>query len=252
MCRLIGYVGPPVLLDNLLFTPEYSLRRQSHAPRLQDPGRINADGWGVGWYVRDIRPEPARYRTPRPMWADQVFPSLGGVTYSGAVMAAVRNATPPAIIEESGVAPFTDGPWLFAHNGKVDGWIEGVGVQLRRTLSEERELHVRGAADSEVLFGMTLSRLDKGAAPRDALLDMLAEVLSVTTGKYNMMLFDGHTLLTTVYGNTLFVRDRSGADEGIIVASEPFDDEPDWQQIDDEMLVVASDESGVEVTPLDL
>jgi gamma-glutamyl hercynylcysteine S-oxide hydrolase len=249
VCRLIGYVGPPVLLDNLLFTPEFSLRRQAHAPRYQLPGRINADGWGVGWYDLDIRPEPARYRTPRPMWSDQVFPSIGGLVYTRSMMAAVRNATPPAIIEESGVAPFTDGPWLFSHNGKVDGWIEGVGVQLRRTLSEERELHVRGSADSEVLFAMTLSRIDKGALPHDALLDMLSEVLGVTTGKYNLMLSDGTTLWTTTYGNTLFVQDRADRGEGVIVASEPFDDDPDWVEVDDERFVVATPD-GVEITAL--
>jgi glutamine amidotransferase len=249
VCRLIGYVGPPVLLDNLLFTPEFSLRRQAHAPRYQLPGRINADGWGVGWYDHDIRPEPARYRTPRPMWSDQVFPSIGGLVHSTSMMAAVRNATPPAIIEESGVAPFTDGPWLFSHNGKVDGWIEGVGVQLRRTLSEERELHVRGSADSEVLFAMTLSRIDKGASAPDALLDMLTEVLAVTTGKYNLMLSDGHTLWTTTYGNTLFVQDRAAQGHGVVVASEPFDDDPDWIEVDDERFVVATAD-GVEITPL--
>jgi glutamine amidotransferase len=251
MCRLIGYLGPPVLLDNLLFTPEYSLRRQAHAPRYQAPGRINADGWGVGWYDLAIRPEPARYRTPRPMWADQVFPSIGGLVHSGAVMAAVRNATPPAIIEESGVAPFCEGPWLFAHNGKVEGWTEGVGVQLRRSLSEDRELHVRGSADSEVLFGMTLSRLDKGATPRDALVDMLSEVLAVTTGDYNVMLSDGRELWCTTWHNTLFVQDRSADGAGVVVASEPFDDAPDWRPVDDKMLLVASAD-GIEITPLEL
>lgn len=249
MCRLIGYLGPPVLLDNLLFTPEHSLRRQAHAPRYQLPGRINADGWGVGWYDHEIRPEPARYRTPRPMWADQVFPSIGGLVRSTAMVAAVRNATPPAIIEESGVAPFTDGPWLFAHNGKVDGWIEGVGVQLRRTLSEDRELHVRGSADSEVLFGMTLSRLDKGASPQEALVDMLAEVLSITDGAYNIMFTDGRTMWTTVYRNTLFVQDRAAAGLGVVVASEPYDDEPDWMRVDDEQLVVATAD-GISIEPL--
>jgi glutamine amidotransferase len=183
------------------------------------------------------------------MWADQVCPSIGGIVRSSSLLAAVRNATPPAIIEESGVAPFTDGPWSFAHNGKVDGWIEGVGVQLRRSLSERRELHVRGSADSEVLFAMTLDRLDKGAAPDEALRDMLAEVLGLSSGKYNFMLFDGRTIRATVYENSLFVRDRRDRGEGVVVASEPFDDDPDWEQVDDLSLVTAGLD-GVAIEPL--
>ncbi|MDZ7734386.1 MAG: ergothioneine biosynthesis protein EgtC [Acidimicrobiia bacterium] len=251
MCRLLGYVGPPVLLDRLLLTPEYSLRRQSHAPRHQDPGRINADGWGVAWYDHDVRPEPARYRTPKPMWADQVFPSIGGIVSTGAALAAVRNATPPALIEESGVAPFVDGPWSFAHNGKVDGWTEGVGVQLRRGLSEQRELHVRGSADSEVLFAMTLDRLDKGADPPEALRDMLRDVLALSSGKYNVMLFDGRTVWATTCGNTLFTRDRRASGGGVIVASEPSDDDPDWRPVPDRALVIA-DADGTVVEDLEV
>jgi glutamine amidotransferase len=97
---------------------------------------------------------------------------------------------------------------------------------------------------------MTLSRIDKGAAPRDALLDMLGEVLGLSTGRFNVMLLDGQTLWATVYGNTLFVRDRSADAGGVIVASEPFDDHQDWEQVDDNTLVVA-DAHGVQITPLE-
>ena len=44
MCRLLGYFGRPVPLTSLVFDPPFSLERQSHAPRHQDLGRINADG----------------------------------------------------------------------------------------------------------------------------------------------------------------------------------------------------------------
>ena len=50
MCRILAYAGPPVALDALLSAPPHSLEHQAGAPRLQDPGRINADGWGVAWY----------------------------------------------------------------------------------------------------------------------------------------------------------------------------------------------------------
>jgi predicted glutamine amidotransferase len=35
----------------------------------------------------------------------------------------------------------------------------------------------------------------------------------------------------------------------VVVASEPFDDDPDWIEVDDERFVVATAD-GVEITPL--
>ena len=94
---------------------------------------MNADGWGVGWWDRAVRPEPARYRTASPMWTDRSFRSVAELVRSGAIVAAVRSATPGSPIEATGNAPFTAGPWLFSLNGYINGFRDGVGEQLRRT-----------------------------------------------------------------------------------------------------------------------
>src|SRR5205823_4458181 len=132
-------------------------------------GTVNADGFGVGWYDTARRPEPAVYRSTRPIWGDRSFGSLAGLVASTAVLAVLRDATPPAVAEESGTPPFGDGPLLFAHNGAIDGFREGVGATLRRMLSDRRLGGLQGATDSEVLFGLTLDRMDAGACPGEAL-----------------------------------------------------------------------------------
>ena len=60
MCRHVAYLGPPVPLRELLVDPPHSLLRQSWAPRRQLHGRMNADGFGVGWYAEGD-PIPAHF-----------------------------------------------------------------------------------------------------------------------------------------------------------------------------------------------
>jgi glutamine amidotransferase len=235
MCRFVAYLGPPVSLDELLLQPPHSLLRQSWAPRHQTHGVVNADGFGVGWYDRAVRPEPARYRSARPMWADRNLPSLAPLTRSTAVLAAVRSATPPLPVEETNSPPFADGPWLFAHNGAADV------SALRRTVSDRRLAGLQGTTDSEVLFALALDRLDQGASPADA----LRSVVDIANGRLNLVLTDGVVVVATACGNSLFV--RSG--RGVVVASEPFDDEPGWEPVPDRSLVEATAES-VRTAPL--
>ena len=64
MCRHLAYVGAPLLLGELLTDPPFSLVRQSWAPRRQQHGVVNADGFGIGWYVDGLT-EPARHRGDR-------------------------------------------------------------------------------------------------------------------------------------------------------------------------------------------
>jgi gamma-glutamyl hercynylcysteine S-oxide hydrolase len=251
MCRVLAYLGPPLSLDALLLQPEHSLLRQSWAPRMQTSGVVNADGFGAGWYDLDRRPDPARYRTDRPMWSDRSFASLAGLVQSGAVLASVRSATPPAPVEESGTPPFTSGPWLFAHNGVVDGFRAEPGVRLRHLLSDRSAALLEGSSDSELLFGLTLDWLDNGADAGEALANVVSSVLSLTTARLNFVLTDGHAIAATACGDSLFVLDRTGlAGEGVIVASEPSDGDAGWQPVPDRSLVEARPGS-VTVTPLD-
>ena len=247
MCRFVAYLGARVTLEELLLAPPHSLLRQSWAPRHQTHGTVNADGFGVGWYAFSVRPEPARYRTARPMWADRSFASMAGVVSSTAVLAAVRSATPPAPIEESGAPPFTSGPWLFAHNGAVDGFHDGVREDLRRTLSPARAAGIEGAADSEVLFAMALDALDAGAAPGRALATVVGTATATTGGRLNLVLTDGRSVAATAFGDSLFVRTAPGT---VLVASEPDDDDPAWSPVPERSLVEATAAGGAVVTPL--
>lgn len=241
MCRFVGYVGAPVTLQALLLDPPRSLLRQSYEPCHQAVGKINADGFGAGWWS-PLRSEPARYRRPVPMWSDAVFASIAGTVETTGVVAAVRNASVGLPVDETSTHPFTSGRWLFTHNGVVDGFREGAGEELRRTVSVERASGIQGGTDSELLFAMALDRLDAGLDPGKALASVVADVLARTTGRLNLLLCDGATLWATARGDSLFARPG-------VVASEPYDDAPGWEPVAEGSLVTAT-ASGAEVTAL--
>ena len=248
MCRHLAYVGPSVTLEKLIIEPEHSLRQQAFAPRHQTHGTINADGFGVGWYDRDKRAEPARYRTTRPIWADASFASIAGLVTSNAVLAAVRSASPGMAIDETSTPPFTEGPWLFSHNGFVPGFSTGVGRTLRRKASEARAHAMAGKTDSELLFALALDRLDAGASPADALVAVIGLVEELTTARLNLLLTDGERVAATACRNSLFVFDDRQLTGAVVIASEPYDDDPSWEVVDDGSVVELGDDK-LEVRP---
>ncbi|HEV2808853.1 MAG TPA: L-histidine N(alpha)-methyltransferase [Acidimicrobiales bacterium] len=249
MCRFLAYLGPPVSLDSLLFAREHSLVHQSYAPRHQEHGRVNADGFGVGWYDRSVRQEPARYRSDRPIWSDRSLASLAPLVRSPAVVAAVRGATSPAAVEVSGSPPFTSGPWLFAHNGAVVGFDGSAGVDLRRRITPRRQAGIEGASDSEVLFALVLDVLDAGADLATALAQVVRLVTSVAPARLNLVLTDGVEMAATAWGDTLFVLDAGGDAGGVVVASEPWDDDARWVRVP-EGSVVGCDGDHVRISDL--
>lgn len=236
MCRHVAWIGGRTTLSAVLLEPQWSLRRQSYEPRHQTFGRVNADGFGVGFYAAE-RTEPALYRNARPIWADESFASIAEVTHSTCILASVRSATPPNPVEESGCQPFMSGRWLFTHNGSLNNYPDPVRAQMLEKISPKRSSQIKGASDSEVIFALVLDLLDAGACGGQALRKMLAAVRTVTPARLNCVLTDGQSVWATESGDTLFVRRDA---EGVLVASEPSDDDSSWQRIESEQLVTAT------------
>jgi gamma-glutamyl hercynylcysteine S-oxide hydrolase len=250
MCRHLAYLGPPRSLSSLLYEPAHSLEEQSWKPQRQRAGAMNADGWGVGWWDPAVRPEPARYRTAAPMWTDRSFRSVAEVVHAGACLAAVRSATPPSPIVETGNAPFVSGPWLFSLNGFVREFRGPAGVTLRKAVSDERSVGIDGTSDSEVLFALALDALDAGASPEEALAGVIGRATALAECFLNLVLHDGHTIVATTWGNSLSTLCDAGlAVGGVLVASEPLDEEASWADVPDHCVVRAST-GGLAVTSL--
>jgi glutamine amidotransferase len=246
MCRHLAYLGPAATLRSVIIDPPHGLYRQAWAPRRQGPGAINADGFGVGWYAAGDA-DPVRYRQAVPIWTDESFAEVAGVTRAGAVLAAIRNATPRTSHGPAAAAPFRHGRWLFSHNGAVNGWPESTAA-LAATLPAASLLELEARVDSALLWALVLHRLRQGLSPTEALV-RTAEALCTAgvTGRFNFLLTDGRVIAATTAGHTLYYRQEPGR---VTVASEPGDDEAGWTEIPRDGSLVTATPEQVSVTPL--
>ncbi|MFP5373106.1 MAG: class II glutamine amidotransferase, partial [Actinomycetes bacterium] len=67
-------------------------------------------------------------------------------------------------------------------------------------------------------------------------------------GRLNLLAVDGQNIAGTTYGERLFVLEK---DTGIAVSSEPYSDDPDWQEVPEGVLVEVG-EHGLRLTPLEI
>jgi glutamine amidotransferase len=230
MCRHLAWLGAPRSVASLVLEPPRGLLRQSYAPRRQKRGLLNADGWGVGFYDADgaVR----RWRSPRPLWSDASFASLAPVLSSGAVLAAVRSATVGMPPDETAAAPFTDGRWLLSHNGRVD----------RTALTPAPDPESVG--DSALLAAQVFA-----SGPEQVVTTLRGIAEADPDATLNVLLTDGNRILGVTWGDELSYLVEP---DGVVVASEPWDDDPRWVDVPDRHAIEVTADGGVTVTELEL
>ena len=229
MCRHVAWLGAPRTVSSLLLEPEFGLLHQSYAPRRQAHGLMNADGWGAGWWSEGLA-TPARWRAARPLWGDTSFASVAPHVSSRAILAAVRSATVGMPMDETAAAPFARDGWLLSHNGRLE----------RSALPESAWTRAESVCDSAILASWLLDE------PED-LASRIQEVAARDpSARLNVLAGDGTRILATAWGDTLSVL---VGPTGVVVASEPYDDDPGWRDMPDHSLLTATPD-GVSVIDL--
>jgi glutamine amidotransferase len=229
LCRHLAWLGEPRTVSSLVLDPPFGLQHQSYAPRRQARSLMNADGWGVGFYPSG-HDQPVRWRSARPLWGDASFASVAPVLSSGAILAAVRSATPGMPMDESAAAPFTDGRWLLSHNGRVTSSVLPARHDAE-SMCDSALLAAHIFAEGPERVGETIRKVatdDPGAS-------------------LNVLMTDGACIIGVSWGDALSYLVEP---DGLVVASEPYDDDERWVDVPDRHLVEVTS-SGVTVTRME-
>ena len=100
--------------------------------------------------------------------------------------------------------------------------------------------------DSALRFGLAAGRWMAGAPLATGLRDTVREVQAVGGGRLTLLATDGTAIAATCVGEPMFVIESAGA---VVVASEPYDDDPRWTEVPDDTVLYA-DRDEVILTPL--
>lgn len=266
MCRVAAYLGPPAPLSALLYDPPHSLDHQSYAPQQMLRGHVNVDGTGVAWWPEGSRDgPPLRYVTERPPWSDANLPTLAPRIAATMQLSAVRSATPGVPFGPGNVAPFVHGALAGVHNGWLGRFRERTGRELTARLPDHLHAALDSVSDSLVVFLTVVKHLEAqpDAGLASALRNAVSEIVGVCAdveaeATLNVVVGDGErlvavrTALATEGNNPLHVlQGGQRLPGGTVLASEPLDDDGDWEAIGDDRLVEVTRE-GVTTSAIDL
>lgn len=215
MCRVLSYLGPPVLLDELLYKPDSSLVRQSYAP--QQLSMLNLGGFGmVAWDPESPNPhKPWTYRSTELPVFDANLKAMAMKARAGCLLAHVRGI---AYRTDSGFGPhnlhpfqFQGSRWAMAHNGDLSGHAS-MKPDILRHVSPSIRAQIRGTTDSETMYALVMSQLREpmDAASPDALLQAVVDALQIVrdvranhgierSSSMNLFFTDGESILALRY-----------------------------------------------------
>lgn len=240
MCRWLAYQGDPIYMDQLVYEPEHSLVHQSLEAR-KAVTRVNADGFGLGWYTE--RSTPGQFHEVLPAWGDENLRSLTHHIQSHRFMAHVRSSTGTQV-SRSNCHPFIISNWMFLHNGQI-GEFDKIKFELERRLPEALYLEKRGSTDSELIFLLMLKN-GLETEPEQAIRTTLKEISSLLVDKgvqepfkASICISDGEQFWVVRFSTddappTVFCQVKG---TNIALASEPLETKAGWKSLPPQTLL---------------
>lgn len=258
MCRFAAYIGPEIKLEQFLTDPEHSLLVQSYAPRELVYAKVNADGYGFGWYNEE---QPNHYCSPMPIWSDPNLHCLGRTLSAPLWLANVRSATQGHSVNHSNTQPFHDNELLFMHNGYISQFNQRIKAKILATITPEILAGIQGTTDSEYLFALLRQLLasNDDISIEDACAEcfaMLASWLGDDIALLNVLISDGKLLHACRHAinhespSLYFSNDDDSFPEAQLIASERLTTGELWQAVPEQQILTLSLNDPPELTAL--
>lgn len=275
----MAYIGTPIIIDKLLYQPKNSLVNQSvNAKEIEEP--LNGDGFGIGWYAREINPEPVTFVSVNPAWSNRNLRNLAPRIRTDCFIAHVRAAS-VGEVSESNCHPFQYKDLLMMHNGGVENF-QKIKRKIREPLSDELYNWIRGQTDSEHIFAFLLQRLlnNRQDISPESVMDAFEKTFSdlrtmmdetgIKEAAYlNMVVTNGDFFVGTRYttdpieepltlyhseGGRYVIEDGISQmaapeddDHAVLIVSEKLTDDPNWTLIPRNHFVVVDNKMNVRV-----
>lgn len=246
MCRLFGQLTPaPAEAALFLIHSPRSLLKQA-APRHEQ-----TDGWGISAGLKVIKEAKAAHESA-------LYPKAAK-SKAPVIVAHLRAASNPQklprakLLTLENTQPFTDGKWVFAHNGTV------YAVTDKRWAKDWR-----GRNDSEFYFWLWRQGLSRKNDPIEAFRWAVRELRSTGMEKpyssLNAVVTDGRSLFAVchsraagMFKNAIFEPEQpwqvmswrvDEAARRALVASEPVDDSKGWKRLGPDQYLAAQCRDG--------
>lgn len=259
MCRMAAYLGPSIKLEQFLLEPEHSLVVQSWAPRELVYAKVNADGYGIGWYADDDR--PAIYTSTAPIWSDPNLSHLGRTLETDLWLANVRSATAGNPVSYENTQPFYDDDLLFLHNGYVRNFRQNYLAECLDYLDPEIIADVRGNTDSEYLFAILRYILadDDDLSIEQAIAELFSTIegwIGDQDALLNLVITDGELVYATRHAinhdcpSLYYTTDDESFPDGQLIASEALTSNGLWQPVPEHHILVLSNDEPPELVAL--
>jgi len=241
----MAYRGTPVLLEDLVLKPKYSLIDQSLHSRL-GVETTNGDGFGIGWYGDDVE-RPALFKSVEPAWNDWNLREIAGHVKSGLVFAHIRASTGTPV-QTTNCHPFRYGKWLWMHNGSL-AQFHDVKRELMLAVDPSLYNRIDGSTDSETFFflALTFGLEDDPPAAVARAVGFVEEV-----GRRNGIEFPVQGTVATSDGDKLWAFRYSSEGKSrslffstkLAVLRERYPDNPMFHELSDETRIVVSEPLG--------
>lgn len=163
MCRVLSYLGKPIVMNELLNEPDNSFIKQSYNPRYMSQ-LLNLAGFGMAaWETNSHEASaPFLYRIPTLPFYDENLRSLTKKINPSCLLAHLRGVsyTEKQIVSAQNVHPFMfQGTSVaLAHNGALQEF-DKMKYALLEFIKPEFQKDIRGNTDSEWIYAIFISQL---------------------------------------------------------------------------------------------